>query len=273
MITLKTKGGRLGADIHLIYGLFKFAKNNNVDFDDVIFDINYTSDEYHEKSPAQQVYKINLPLFKNIENNFQEKDKKYWNDFIDFDLKIDNGVLDDITKYIDFYEFSTFTKESNISFRNFWPYDIKDIELLKYLIYSKDTIEYIKDKFCNLNFSEYTAFHIRRGDLVLLNDPEKIQEYENKYKHNNMFWGKSLLDVNYIHKTIESCNTKVLIFSDEIEWCKKNIINTNVAYMDPNNLPYEDMLCMSLCHNIIENQHSMFAKISVLLNKINKNEL
>ena len=46
---------------------------------------------------------------------------------------------------------------------------------------------------------------------------------------------------------------KVLIFSDDIEWCKQYIVGENVFYSE-NNSNYVDMCMMTLCdHNIIAN--------------------
>jgi hypothetical protein len=46
---------------------------------------------------------------------------------------------------------------------------------------------------------------------------------------------------------------KVLVFSDDIEWCKQYIVGENVFYSE-NNSNYVDMCMMTLCdHNIIAN--------------------
>lgn len=48
-------------------------------------------------------------------------------------------------------------------------------------------------------------------------------------------------------------NFKLIVFSDDMEWCKNNIKGKNVLYCE-NFLNYEDMCIMSLCdHNIIAN--------------------
>jgi hypothetical protein len=65
-------------------------------------------------------------------------------------------------------------------------------------------------------------------------------------------------------------NFKVLVFSDDIEWCKQNISGNNIYYSD-NNTNYVDMCMMSLCdHNIIAN--STFSWWGAYLNQ-NSNKI
>ena len=43
MLTYISNDGRLGENISYIYGLFKFCKNNNIAFDNIVIDYNYKS--------------------------------------------------------------------------------------------------------------------------------------------------------------------------------------------------------------------------------------
>mgnify|MGYP002633585642 CR=1 FL=1 len=57
---------------------------------------------------------------------------------------------------------------------------------------------------------------------------------------------------------------KLLVFSDDIQWCKENVVGENIIYSEHNSL--EDMCIMSLCdHNIIAN--SSFSWWGAYLNK------
>lgn len=65
-------------------------------------------------------------------------------------------------------------------------------------------------------------------------------------------------------------NFKLIVFSDDIEWCKKTIKGKNVIYSE-NFSNYEDMCIMSLCdHNIIANSSFSWwgAYLNQNLNKI-----
>lgn len=105
------------------------------------------------------------------------------------------------------------------------------------------------------------SIHIRRGDY--LNDP--------------LLGG--MIDLEYYEKAIELIEKKekdlaYIIFSNDIEWCKKNLKNLEKAYFVDWNIgekSYRDIQLMSLCkHNIIPN--STFSWWGAWLNK-NKNKI
>lgn len=90
------------------------------------------------------------------------------------------------------------------------------------------------------------SIHIRRGD------------YLSTYSHIfcNQSPGYYSDGLNYIKQKINSNDVMLFIFSDDIEWCKKNVnypfktIFVSSAKM----FSYEDMILMSQCnHNIIAN--------------------
>lgn len=92
------------------------------------------------------------------------------------------------------------------------------------------------------------SIHVRRGDYV----------------YNKSNWKKSgiVCTLNYYKKAINVMNSNVnnpryFVFSDDIQWCKKNIkTNHDTVYIDWNQEEnaYKDMYLMSHCkHNIIAN--------------------
>lgn len=91
------------------------------------------------------------------------------------------------------------------------------------------------------------SLHIRRGDYV------QKKRYQNLYATCPLDYYKN--GVDYITK--EFSNPVVFIFSDDIEWVKKNLNLPYESYYVSHNTgekSYEDMRLMSLCkHNIIAN--------------------
>ena len=66
------------------------------------------------------------------------------------------------------------------------------------------------------------------------------------------------LSIKYYNDAIEIIRQRIskphfLVFSDEIQWCKKNILYPDVSFSE-NNSPIVDLAMMSMCdHNIIAN--------------------
>ena len=101
----------------------------------------------------------------------------------------------------------------------------------------KELSDYIFNKYPILN-ENTLSIHVRRGDYVALKHAHPLQSVE---YYNNAY------------DLINDTNINVLVFSDDIDWCKENIKFNNVNYVtDENNIT--DLYTMSLCkHNIIAN--------------------
>lgn len=105
--------------------------------------------------------------------------------------------------------------------------------------------------------SNSVSIHVRRADYL------KYKDFQ-------------ICDINYYNKAIDIIKKKVknpvfFIFSDDIQWCKNNLIIKNKTFYVKNNKPCEDMKLMSLCkHNIIAN--SSFSWWGAWLNN-NKNKI
>lgn len=93
-----------------------------------------------------------------------------------------------------------------------------------------------------------TAVHVRRGDYLGLSK-EYIQ-----------------LDMSYYQKAMELTGTsKYIVFSDDIDWCKKNFQGSNITFSE-NQSPVEDLALMLSCeHTVIAN--SSFSWWGAYLNK------
>jgi hypothetical protein len=129
----------------------------------------------------------------------------------------------------------------------FEPYS----ELIKDLFSIKKVYEdQIKEKYRDLLQEETIALHVRRTDYLHLNEFHPVQTLE---------YYKQALD------HIDSKGKKVVIFSDDIEWCRTAFVGTKFVYIEKN-LDIVDMFLMSYCsHNIIAN--SSFSWWGAYLNK------
>ncbi len=110
--------------------------------------------------------------------------------------------------------------------------------------------QYIKNKYPFIYSEECLSMHIRRGDYAKLKD----------YYY--------LLDHHYYNEALSyfDNNIKIVIFSDDINWCKSTIDHPNSVFIQETSCI--DMYIMSLCsHNIIAN--STFSLWGAYLNKNN----
>ncbi len=130
----------------------------------------------------------------------------------------------------------------------------------KYFIDIENTIrdnleptESIKDKLLSAYpVSNSVSIHIRRTDYLALSTIHPVQSIS--------YYEEALSLVKY---------KNILVFSDDIDWCKQNLKFQNMIFVE-NNDNIEDMWLMSLCeHNIIAN--SSFSWWGAWLNK-NKNK-
>jgi len=95
--------------------------------------------------------------------------------------------------------------------------------------------EYIKNKYGDL--TNTCSIHVRRGDYLIK------QQYH------------PVCDLEYYTEAITKLpkDTKFLVFSDDISWCKSNFIGESFTFIE-NELDYIDLHIMSMCnHNIIAN--------------------
>lgn len=134
----------------------------------------------------------------------------------------------------------------------FLKYEKEIRELFKY---PEDYIETIKNKYIKLFNKKTCSLHVRHGDYLNKSEYHPIQSVE------------------YYENAIEQIQDdfRLIIFSDDIEWCKQNLnhLNNDIIFIS-DNPDYEDLLLMSLCDdNIICN--STFSWWGAWLNN-NKNK-
>ncbi len=128
----------------------------------------------------------------------------------------------------------------NYYFDGFWQSE-------QYFINNSDTIRsYIKPfkgvkDYLHIRYSSIldnsVSLHVRRTDYVDSNGCHPV------------------LDLNYYTKALENLKdvNNILVFSDDIPWCKEVFKFENMTFIEGNN-NIEDLVLMSMCsHNIIAN--------------------
>lgn len=78
------------------------------------------------------------------------------------------------------------------------------------------------------------GLHIRRGDFVLSKDP----------KHD-------CVSLDYIKKAINGVGDNVIVFSDDILWCKENLSEYSSLEFHSGENAFDDFLALSQCSNYI----------------------
>jgi hypothetical protein len=126
---------------------------------------------------------------------------------------------------------------------------------------NQKNLNLINKKYPNLYQNNITiSMHIRRGDFVVIS---KI--YNPDYILKLSYYHKAL---NFINSKINS-NYKILIFSDDIQWCQENFKQKNIIFIE-GNYDYIDLWMMALCnHNIISS--STFSWWGAFLNQNQNN--
>ena len=106
-------------------------------------------------------------------------------------------------------------------------------KLLEYFKPNNDIITYLK-KYNNLLCGNTCSIHVRRGDYLKLPNDHPT------------------LNIKYYKESINefSDDTKFLVFSDDINWCRNNLIGDNIFYVDEPK-DYINLYLMSLCNNNI----------------------
>jgi hypothetical protein len=149
---------------------------------------------------------------------------------------------DDIEKYHDNFIITDFVV--------YYPVFFNYKKELYDLFVNDDIINELKNRYKNI-LNNSIAIHVRRSDFVW-RYPQIVKSID--------FYLDSIKKIEK-EKKIDN----ILIFSDDIQWCKKNF-NDNRIFFVEGQTDYEDMYLMSLCENFIYNSSS-FAWWGVIFNK------
>lgn len=203
-----------------------------------------------------------IPIFKNVIDLYNQhglERKTQWSTlfnntlnvvdeatFNSINFNIYNEIINNV--YIEIPKMN-----GNILFNGYfqaWNYisDIKIKKKMQELIYSNSDLMYsaynkyneIKKYFGDEDDNSYVSMHVRRSDYLY------IQNYHN------------VLDINYYKEAYNIVSVygakNIIVFSDDIEWCKNNLkINDKMYFVDINNLCVELILMSFIKNNIIAN--------------------
>lgn len=192
-------------------------------------------------------------------------DNQYGNTYRNFELfnfpKLTNvnqhNVKQNCIEIIDDFNYKLFDyqKDNNYFLNGFWQsekyfIDIKE-NIKEELSIDTETLE----KLNKIAIGNCVSLHIRRTDYVVSNGFHPV------------------LTMDYYNLALEIIKDydNVLIFSDDIEWCKQNLSFKNMIFVE-NNTNIEDLWLMSLCkNNIIAN--SSFSWWGAWLNNNNDKKI
>lgn len=240
MIITKLQGGLANQIFQWAYGKFLSDHNKTPLYLDVSFYLNQFGVTKREFS---------LNKFPNLDYNILPNDRNINNWSIEPGKTKIIGITDNHN-----YSKLDYQPDAHYYLNGYWQSEkyFKGIEniIRENLKPSEEKLKELKDKYDTNNS---VSIHIRRTDYVTSNGYHPVQPIE------------------YYQKGLDLIKDydRVLVFSDDIEWCKNNLDFKNMVFVEGND-DVEDLWLMSLCgHNIIAN--SSFSWWGAWLNE-NKNK-
>ena len=191
---------------------------------------------------------FDLNQFSNLKYKILDSDgsSKYFSkpivEYNEGNFNINHTILDNEHSYrfLDYWQ-------SYGYFEDYREYIINDLS------YSEEIKQEILKKYPEINTNS-VSLHVRRTDYVTSNGYHPVQP------------------ISYYERALEIIGDydNVLVFSDDIEWCKENLNFKNQIFVEGNSVSF-DIWAISLCkHNIIAN--SSFSWWGAWLNE-NENKI
>lgn len=249
MITCHYRNGRLAEILYMTYGLFYFCIQNDIPLTDIKIDKDYTGQDFYNKK-CQHVIQDNLPIFANI--------KKSLTDHATYDNIFKNAIT--IDQQMQQFNYIAYDSSKNYILTNFWHFPVRR-NLFKALFKPILVVQQLIDTYSSIDFKLCCAVHIRRGDFIKIQHDQALKK---------KFYDKKPMQISEIRKKISAMQNNnafikhILVFSDDINWCKCNMKNMNVTFVDGNK-PYEDLLLISMCSRHIMTNGSYFSYCGALL--------
>jgi hypothetical protein len=112
----------------------------------------------------------------------------------------------------------------------------EDLDIHNYFIFKDKIVDHIQEKYSDLLKYKTASIHVRRGDYL-------SEEWINTLWHcSNKYYKTALSMLEGIEK--------VAVFSDDIEWCKKNFKGNKFVFIEGES-DYVDLCLMSFIQNNI----------------------
>lgn len=166
---------------------------------------------------------------------------KEFSNLDDTNLKIFNGNYDNFTRLLDNFVHQNINcnQKDNYYLDGFWQSEKYFIEIESIIkdCLKPNEIFFNKTKDFDFSNKNYTSIHVRRGDYV------RLQHYH------------PLQSIEYYKNSVDEIgnNDGLLIFSDDINWCRDNFNFPNMKFIEGYS-DVENIWLMSLCkNNIIAN--------------------
>lgn len=229
MINVKIMGG-LGNQ------LFQWACARNLQ-EKYGHSIEYNLSFYNGQNKRRpQLNEFKYLIFNNIEANYT----------------LGQATIGDSFKYSDFIKYDLSQTQRRYDLQGYWQSEkyFKENEqvIRKNLDIDEDTAYYISNKYPFIGKEKTASIHIRRTDYVTSNGYHPVQPIS--------YYEAGLDQIEY---------DKLVVFSDDVHWCKDNLNFNNMVFAE-DNTNIQDLHLMSMCqHNVIAN--SSFSWWAAWLNK------
>ena len=191
--------------------------------------------------------------------NGQNKRRPQLNEFkylifnnIEANYTLGQATIGDSFKYSDFIKYDLSQTQRRYDLQGYWQSE-KYFEENEYVIRNnldidEDTRYYISNKYPFIGKEKTASIHIRRTDYVTSNGYHPVQPIS--------YYEAGLDQIEY---------DKLVVFSDDVHWCKDNLNFNNMVFAE-DNTNIQDLHLMSMCqHNVIAN--SSFSWWAAWLNK------
>jgi hypothetical protein len=285
MITSILKWG-LGNRMIQIAHIYLKSKINGVEYffdDNYCFYIQHNLNSYYKDNVFSKLnFKYSVyedsPVFqyKYIENDYIFHDEKYNLEYFNEKVRLEQEIFKSVKNQYCNYDKYIFKKiksetylnkiktiELNNHFDNFFicDYDFVNYDFTYFYLYlnelynlfvNEEIINNLKNKYKKL-LKNSLSLHVRRTDYLTIY-PEFIKENDYYYDCIKKLENEKKID-------------NILIFSDDMQWCKENIKDDRITYIEGQK-DYEDLYLMSLCENnvILDSSFSWWGQF------LNKNE-
>lgn len=199
--------------------------------------INYDLSFYNGQDKRRpQLNEFKYLVFSNVEENYT----------------LGQVSIGDSFSYTDFLRYDLSQTQRRYNLQGYWQsekYFEENADVIRNNLEIDPRIDYhINDNYPFIGNEKTVSIHIRRTDYVSSNGYHPVQPVS--------YYEGALDQIEY---------DKLVVFSDDVDWCKDNLNFNNMVFAE-GNTNIEDLYLMSMCqHNVIAN--SSFSWWAAWLNK------